>query len=59
MELSQFKCLFWSANGSVVKLMVSITSGVSFRYISGKNIHIIYNNETNFDHIKISVNIGN
>ena len=27
-----FNCLFWNANDSVVKLMVSITSDVSLRY---------------------------
>ena len=28
MELALFKCLFWKANDSFVKLMISISSGV-------------------------------
>ena len=29
MEWAPFKCLFWNLNDSIVKLMVSISSGVS------------------------------
>ena len=32
MEWAQFKCLFWDPNHSIVKLMVSIKSGVSLWY---------------------------
>ena len=32
MEWAPFQCLFWNGNYSIVKLMVSITSGVSLRY---------------------------
>ena len=32
MEWALFKCLFWNANDLIVKLMVSITSGVSLWY---------------------------
>ena len=32
MEWAPWKCLFWSANDSFVKLMVSIITGVSFWY---------------------------
>ena len=43
MELTPFYCLFWNANESVVKLIVSITSGVSLRYIT------CYKNMLNYD----------
>ena len=29
---STIKCLFWNANDSIVKLMVSIAGGISFWY---------------------------
>ena len=29
MEWRPFKCLFWNANDSIAKLMVSITNGIS------------------------------
>ena len=32
MTLAPFKCLFWNANNSIVKLMVSMTNGVSLGY---------------------------
>ena len=31
-ELAPFECLFWNDNGSVLRLMVSITSGISLWY---------------------------
>ena len=40
---STIKCLFWNANGSVVKLMVSIISGVSLWY------RPCYKNMLNYD----------
>ena len=30
MEWASFKCLFWNANDSVLKLIVSVTSGAPF-----------------------------
>ena len=37
------KCLFWNVNDSIVKLMVSIASGVSLRY------RACYRNMLNYD----------
>ena len=42
-EMSTIKCLFWKANDSIVKLMVSITSGVSLWY------RLCYKNMLNYD----------
>ena len=41
--MSIIKCLFWNANDSIVKLMVSITSGDSLWYRPW------YKNMTNYD----------
>ena len=41
--MSVIKCLVWNGNDSVVKVMVSITSGVSLRY------RPCYKNMLNYD----------
>ena len=42
-EMSANKCLIWNADDSIVKLMISITSGVSSWY------RPCYNNILNYD----------
>ena len=43
MDWTQFKCLFWNANDSLEKLMVSVSSGVSLWY------RTCYKNISNYD----------
>ena len=37
-EWAPLKCLFWKANDSIMKLMISITSGISLWHRSYKNM---------------------
>ena len=46
MEWLPFKCLFWNASDSIVKLTVYITSSVSLRY------RTCYENMLNYDNNK-------
>ena len=48
MEWASFKCLFWNANGSVVKLMISVTSEVSLWYIPCHENMLNYDNDINY-----------
>ena len=53
MVWAPFKCLFWNANHTIVKLMVSITSDDSSRYkpcqkINGTNVENLHRNKSRF-----------
>ena len=56
MEWAPLECLLWNANESVVKLMVSIPSGVSLWYRPCYKNMLDYDNTTNvvnYNNIKV------
>ena len=46
--MSTIKCLFWNANDSIVKLMVSVTSRVSLWYRPNYKNMLNYDNDNKY-----------
>ena len=57
MKWASFKCIFWNANDSAVKLMVFITSDISLQYRPCYKNMLNYDSDNKYDNMKIYDNI--
>ena len=52
MEWAPFKCLFWNANDSIIKLTVPITSGVPLWYRPCYKNMLNYDSDTDAENLR-------